>query len=180
MLKHLFSFKHLDCKQLLPDNLSVLWLLCRWTTPLLRKGFRKKLDLTDVYKAPSFDLADNLSERLERFVQVQYFFLKFTSQHTDWELSYCSSDLKGDLDCTRTDHKSFLSCFLVVLSTIYILIGFLLLQGSTTKKIHNEYHKCKAEFSGRLMKAMFYLIGVTYKSGQRVEIGQKGKQVTFC
>uniref|UniRef100_A0A3Q2VAI1 Cystic fibrosis transmembrane conductance regulator n=1 Tax=Haplochromis burtoni TaxID=8153 RepID=A0A3Q2VAI1_HAPBU len=37
-----------------------------WVTPLLRKGFRKKLDLSDVYKAPSFDLADNLSERLER------------------------------------------------------------------------------------------------------------------
>uniref|UniRef100_A0A4W6C005 Cystic fibrosis transmembrane conductance regulator n=1 Tax=Lates calcarifer TaxID=8187 RepID=A0A4W6C005_LATCA len=37
-----------------------------WMTPLLRKGFRKKLELTDVYKAPSFDLADNLSERLER------------------------------------------------------------------------------------------------------------------
>lgn len=42
--------------------------LCRWTSPLLRKGFRKKLELSDVYKAPSFDLADNLSERLERFV----------------------------------------------------------------------------------------------------------------
>uniref|UniRef100_A0A672J0S5 Cystic fibrosis transmembrane conductance regulator n=1 Tax=Salarias fasciatus TaxID=181472 RepID=A0A672J0S5_SALFA len=39
---------------------------CRWTSPLLRKGFRKKLELSDVYKAPSFDLADNLSERLER------------------------------------------------------------------------------------------------------------------
>ncbi|KAG8012369.1 Cystic fibrosis transmembrane conductance regulator, partial [Nibea albiflora] len=39
---------------------------CRWTSPLLRKGFRKKLELTDVYKAPSYDLADNLSERLER------------------------------------------------------------------------------------------------------------------
>ncbi|XP_056271627.1 cystic fibrosis transmembrane conductance regulator isoform X2 [Pseudoliparis swirei] len=37
-----------------------------WTAPLLRKGFQKKLELTDVYKAPSFDLADNLSERLER------------------------------------------------------------------------------------------------------------------
>ncbi|KAM9808192.1 cystic fibrosis transmembrane conductance regulator [Neosynchiropus ocellatus] len=37
-----------------------------WTSPLLRKGFRKKLDLSDVYKAPSYDLADNLSERLER------------------------------------------------------------------------------------------------------------------
>uniref|UniRef100_A0A4W6BTB1 Cystic fibrosis transmembrane conductance regulator n=1 Tax=Lates calcarifer TaxID=8187 RepID=A0A4W6BTB1_LATCA len=42
-----------------------------WMTPLLRKGFRKKLELTDVYKAPSFDLADNLSERLERFVQFK-------------------------------------------------------------------------------------------------------------
>lgn len=37
-----------------------------WTSPLLRKGFRKKLELSDVYKAPSDDLADNLSERLER------------------------------------------------------------------------------------------------------------------
>uniref|UniRef100_A0A3Q3EAJ5 Cystic fibrosis transmembrane conductance regulator n=1 Tax=Labrus bergylta TaxID=56723 RepID=A0A3Q3EAJ5_9LABR len=37
-----------------------------WTTPLLRKGFREKLELSDVYKAPSYDLADNLSERLER------------------------------------------------------------------------------------------------------------------
>ncbi|XP_056137183.1 cystic fibrosis transmembrane conductance regulator [Lampris incognitus] len=41
-----------------------------WTSPLLRKGFAKKLELTDVYKAPSFDLADNLSERLERCVQT--------------------------------------------------------------------------------------------------------------
>uniref|UniRef100_A0A667XJN0 Cystic fibrosis transmembrane conductance regulator n=1 Tax=Myripristis murdjan TaxID=586833 RepID=A0A667XJN0_9TELE len=39
---------------------------CHWTSTLLRKGFRKKLELTDVYKAPSYDLADNLSERLER------------------------------------------------------------------------------------------------------------------
>uniref|UniRef100_A0AAQ6ARG2 Cystic fibrosis transmembrane conductance regulator n=1 Tax=Amphiprion ocellaris TaxID=80972 RepID=A0AAQ6ARG2_AMPOC len=38
----------------------------KWTSPLLRKGFRKKLELTDVYKAPSFDSADTLSERLER------------------------------------------------------------------------------------------------------------------
>ncbi|KAM6937183.1 cystic fibrosis transmembrane conductance regulator [Xenentodon cancila] len=37
-----------------------------WITPLLRKGFTKKLNLTDVYKVPSFDLADTLSERLER------------------------------------------------------------------------------------------------------------------
>ncbi|MED6285321.1 hypothetical protein CHARACLAT_028103 [Characodon lateralis] len=38
-----------------------------WISPLLRKGFTKKLELTDVYKVPSFDLADTLSERLERF-----------------------------------------------------------------------------------------------------------------
>uniref|UniRef100_A0A3P9INN6 Uncharacterized protein n=1 Tax=Oryzias latipes TaxID=8090 RepID=A0A3P9INN6_ORYLA len=39
-----------------------------WITPLLRRGLNKKLELTDVYKAPSFNLADTLSERLERFV----------------------------------------------------------------------------------------------------------------
>lgn len=49
--------------------------LCSWTTPLLRKGFRKKLELTDVYKAPSLDLANNLSERLERFVQSGFVYL---------------------------------------------------------------------------------------------------------
>ncbi|XP_034031624.1 LOW QUALITY PROTEIN: cystic fibrosis transmembrane conductance regulator [Thalassophryne amazonica] len=37
-----------------------------WMSPLMRKGFRKKLDLADVYKAPSYDQADVLSERLER------------------------------------------------------------------------------------------------------------------
>uniref|UniRef100_A0A8C5ESZ9 Cystic fibrosis transmembrane conductance regulator n=1 Tax=Gouania willdenowi TaxID=441366 RepID=A0A8C5ESZ9_GOUWI len=37
-----------------------------WMSPLLRKGFRMKLELSDVYKAPSCDLADDLSERLER------------------------------------------------------------------------------------------------------------------
>ncbi|MEQ2166446.1 hypothetical protein GOODEAATRI_028165 [Goodea atripinnis] len=39
-----------------------------WISPLLRKGFTKKLELSDVYKVPSFDLADTLSERLERFL----------------------------------------------------------------------------------------------------------------
>ncbi|XP_037538989.1 cystic fibrosis transmembrane conductance regulator [Nematolebias whitei] len=42
------------------------WNFFRWISPLLRKGFTKKLELSDVYKAPSFDLADTLSERLER------------------------------------------------------------------------------------------------------------------
>uniref|UniRef100_A0AAQ5YM07 Cystic fibrosis transmembrane conductance regulator n=1 Tax=Amphiprion ocellaris TaxID=80972 RepID=A0AAQ5YM07_AMPOC len=53
-------------KQLIFNNLFNVWFSCRWTSPLLRKGFRKKLELTDVYKAPSFDSADTLSERLER------------------------------------------------------------------------------------------------------------------
>ncbi|XP_036375803.1 cystic fibrosis transmembrane conductance regulator-like [Megalops cyprinoides] len=37
-----------------------------WTSPILRKGFKQKLELSDVYKVPSFDTADHLSERLER------------------------------------------------------------------------------------------------------------------
>lgn len=50
------------------NSASNVWLVCRWITPLLRRGLNKKLELADVYKAPSFDLADTLSERLERFV----------------------------------------------------------------------------------------------------------------
>ncbi|KAJ8388599.1 hypothetical protein AAFF_G00131640 [Aldrovandia affinis] len=37
-----------------------------WTTSILSKGYKKKLELSDIYKAPSFDTADHLSERLER------------------------------------------------------------------------------------------------------------------
>ncbi|XP_061107055.1 cystic fibrosis transmembrane conductance regulator isoform X2 [Conger conger] len=37
-----------------------------WTSAILRKGYRQKLELSDVYKVPSFDTADTLSERLER------------------------------------------------------------------------------------------------------------------
>ncbi|KAJ8245272.1 hypothetical protein GJAV_G00268970 [Gymnothorax javanicus] len=37
-----------------------------WTSPLLRKGYKQKLQLSDLYKAPSYDTADTLSERLER------------------------------------------------------------------------------------------------------------------
>uniref|UniRef100_A0A8C9T4P4 Cystic fibrosis transmembrane conductance regulator n=1 Tax=Scleropages formosus TaxID=113540 RepID=A0A8C9T4P4_SCLFO len=37
-----------------------------WTSPILRKGYKQKLELSDVYKTPSFDSADHLSERLER------------------------------------------------------------------------------------------------------------------
>lgn len=34
----------------------------------MRKGFREKLKLSDVYQAPSQDAADVLAERLEKFV----------------------------------------------------------------------------------------------------------------
>ncbi|GAB1290580.1 Cystic fibrosis transmembrane conductance regulator [Apodemus speciosus] len=37
-----------------------------WTTPILRKGYRHHLELSDIYQAPSADLADHLSEKLER------------------------------------------------------------------------------------------------------------------
>lgn len=59
----------------------LFWL--RWTSPLLRKGFKKKLDLTDVYKAPSYDLAGNLSERLERYEDTLTAFLTIYTQICD-------------------------------------------------------------------------------------------------
>ncbi|CAO2602724.1 Cystic fibrosis transmembrane conductance regulator, partial [Lemmus lemmus] len=37
-----------------------------WTTPILRKGYRQHLELSDIYQAPSSDSADHLSELLER------------------------------------------------------------------------------------------------------------------
>ncbi|XP_048873065.1 cystic fibrosis transmembrane conductance regulator isoform X1 [Brienomyrus brachyistius] len=37
-----------------------------WTSPILRKGYKQKLDHSDIYRTPSFDTADHLSERLER------------------------------------------------------------------------------------------------------------------
>ncbi|EGW11486.1 Cystic fibrosis transmembrane conductance regulator, partial [Cricetulus griseus] len=37
-----------------------------WTTPILKKGYRQHLELSDVYQAPSSDSADHLSEQLER------------------------------------------------------------------------------------------------------------------
>lgn len=64
--------------------------LCRWTTPLLRKGFKKKLELSDVYKAPSFDLADNLSERLERFVWLLN--MNFTFNTWNWKITLMPHD----------------------------------------------------------------------------------------
>ncbi|KAM9216934.1 cystic fibrosis transmembrane conductance regulator [Dugong dugon] len=37
-----------------------------WTRPILRKGYRQRLELLDIYQIPSVDSADNLSEKLER------------------------------------------------------------------------------------------------------------------
>ncbi|XP_073094645.1 cystic fibrosis transmembrane conductance regulator isoform X1 [Manis javanica] len=37
-----------------------------WTRPILRKGYRQRLELSDIYQIPSSDSADNLSEKLER------------------------------------------------------------------------------------------------------------------
>ncbi|KAM5206026.1 LOW QUALITY PROTEIN: cystic fibrosis transmembrane conductance regulator [Hipposideros larvatus] len=37
-----------------------------WTTPILKKGYRQRLELSDIYQIPSADSADNLSEKLER------------------------------------------------------------------------------------------------------------------
>ncbi|XP_075413485.1 cystic fibrosis transmembrane conductance regulator [Tenrec ecaudatus] len=41
-------------------------LMKSWTRPILRKGYRKRLELSDIYQIPSVDSADNLSEKLER------------------------------------------------------------------------------------------------------------------
>ncbi|XP_037692238.1 cystic fibrosis transmembrane conductance regulator [Choloepus didactylus] len=37
-----------------------------WTRPILKKGYRQRLKLSDIYQTPSTDSADNLSEKLER------------------------------------------------------------------------------------------------------------------
>uniref|UniRef100_A0A7N4V0C1 Cystic fibrosis transmembrane conductance regulator n=1 Tax=Sarcophilus harrisii TaxID=9305 RepID=A0A7N4V0C1_SARHA len=37
-----------------------------WTRPILRKGFRHRLELSDIYQIPSCNSADYLSEKLER------------------------------------------------------------------------------------------------------------------
>uniref|UniRef100_A0A803XV47 Cystic fibrosis transmembrane conductance regulator n=1 Tax=Meleagris gallopavo TaxID=9103 RepID=A0A803XV47_MELGA len=37
-----------------------------WTKPILKKGYRQRLELSDIYQIPSADSADNLSEKLER------------------------------------------------------------------------------------------------------------------
>ncbi|XP_074861284.1 cystic fibrosis transmembrane conductance regulator [Carettochelys insculpta] len=41
-------------------------LFFRWTKPILKKGYKQRLELSDIYQIPSADSADNLSEKLER------------------------------------------------------------------------------------------------------------------
>lgn len=48
------------------DFLNFFFLL-RWTKPILKKGYRRRLELSDIYQIPSADSADNLSEKLERY-----------------------------------------------------------------------------------------------------------------
>ncbi|XP_048193580.1 cystic fibrosis transmembrane conductance regulator [Perognathus longimembris pacificus] len=45
-------------------KVSVTWNI--WTSPILKKGYRQRLELSDIYQIPSADSADNLSEKLER------------------------------------------------------------------------------------------------------------------
>uniref|UniRef100_A0A8C5SBY7 Uncharacterized protein n=1 Tax=Laticauda laticaudata TaxID=8630 RepID=A0A8C5SBY7_LATLA len=49
-------------------NFETLVLFCRWTKPILKKGYRQRLELSDIYQIPAADSADNLSEKLERYV----------------------------------------------------------------------------------------------------------------
>ncbi|KAL0968660.1 hypothetical protein UPYG_G00269840 [Umbra pygmaea] len=83
-----------------------------WTSPLLRKGFRKKLELSDVYKAPSFDHADNLSERLER----------------EWDREVASAQKKPRL------LRALSRCFLWP----FVFYGILLYFGEVTKTVQPQ------------------------------------------
>lgn len=49
---------------------SVPSLCFSWTRPILTKGYRQRLELSDIYHVPSADSADNLSEKLERYVHA--------------------------------------------------------------------------------------------------------------
>ncbi|KAI4793944.1 hypothetical protein KUCAC02_032383 [Chaenocephalus aceratus] len=85
-----------------------------WTSPLLRKGFRKKLELTDVYKAPSFDLADNLSERLER----------------EWDREVASVSAKNKPRLMRALARCFIGPF--------VFFGVLLYLGEASKTVQPQ------------------------------------------
>uniref|UniRef100_A0A669PHA7 Cystic fibrosis transmembrane conductance regulator n=1 Tax=Phasianus colchicus TaxID=9054 RepID=A0A669PHA7_PHACC len=51
---------------LIPETNYYFIFFFRWTKPILKKGYRQRLELSDIYQIPSADSADNLSEKLER------------------------------------------------------------------------------------------------------------------
>ncbi|XP_064418015.1 cystic fibrosis transmembrane conductance regulator [Latimeria chalumnae] len=44
----------------------LLYLFFRWPKPILKKGYRQRLELSDIYQIPTADSADEISEKLER------------------------------------------------------------------------------------------------------------------
>ncbi|KAL6034547.1 hypothetical protein STEG23_034985, partial [Scotinomys teguina] len=62
------SVHHRDIMQKSPlESASFISkLFFSWTTPILKKGYRQRLELSDICQAPSSDLADHVSEKLER------------------------------------------------------------------------------------------------------------------
>uniref|UniRef100_A0A8C5LDP6 ABC transmembrane type-1 domain-containing protein n=1 Tax=Jaculus jaculus TaxID=51337 RepID=A0A8C5LDP6_JACJA len=79
-----------------------------WTRPILRKGYKKRLDLSDTYQLPSYDSADFLSEKLER----------------EWERELAS---KSKPKLYSALHRCFAAKF--------IFFGILLYIGEVTKAV---------------------------------------------
>uniref|UniRef100_A0A671NS08 CF transmembrane conductance regulator n=1 Tax=Sinocyclocheilus anshuiensis TaxID=1608454 RepID=A0A671NS08_9TELE len=83
-----------------------------WTNPIMRKGFREKLRLSDVYQAPSQDAADILAERLEK----------------EWDREVASGRKKPSL------LRALARCFI----RPFLLFGFLLYIGEATKTVQPQ------------------------------------------
>ncbi|XP_060229830.1 cystic fibrosis transmembrane conductance regulator [Meriones unguiculatus] len=79
-----------------------------WTTPILRKGYRHRLELSDIYQAPSTDSADHVSEQLER----------------EWDREQASKKNPKLINALRR-------CFFWK----FIFYGFLLYLGEVTKAV---------------------------------------------
>ncbi|XP_029471843.1 cystic fibrosis transmembrane conductance regulator [Rhinatrema bivittatum] len=84
-------------------------LFFRWTKPILKKGYRQRLELTDIYQVPSADSADTLSERLER----------------EWDRELATSKKKPKLI------NALQRCFFWK----FVSYGFLLYLGEITKAV---------------------------------------------
>lgn len=63
---------HVCNEDLITEYLSAIF-SSSWTTPILRKGYRQRLELSDIYQAPSSDSADHVSEQLERYDLIHDF-----------------------------------------------------------------------------------------------------------